>query len=94
LRGKKNAGSTGAGVSIFNESQLLAFSDGDGGRGAGFYAAFTAQALIDIGHLGFAVFHFQNPCRTDVNAFFVAGAFVGINLYIPGHSGSPPKIIA
>jgi hypothetical protein len=66
-------------------NERLGFGDGDGARGANLDAALTAQALFLIDGDRFAFLHFENAYRTNIDAFFIPGALVGVDFDSPGH---------
>jgi hypothetical protein len=62
----------------------------DGLRGADLHAGLAAQTFIDIRHVGLIALHLQDACGADIDAFFIAGAFVHINFHFPSHLAFPP----
>jgi hypothetical protein len=82
---KKNAGLKPGRRFQLKAMRALGFGDGDGARGANLDAALTAQALILIDGDRFAVLHLENAHRTNIDAFFIPGALVGVDFHSPGH---------
>jgi hypothetical protein len=68
-----------------NCSKSLEFSDRDGAGRADLDAGLTAQALIFVHHSRLVTLHFQDADGANVNAFFVAGAFICINFDTKTH---------
>jgi hypothetical protein len=66
-------------------AQRLDLFDGNGVFFANLNAALASEALFSVDGHGFAVLHFENFNRTDIHAFFTAGAFFFIDSRIKGH---------
>jgi hypothetical protein len=64
---------------------MLYFGYRNRSRGTGLNAAFAAQALVFGYHYGFAVLHLKGAGGTDVDTFFIAGAFIHIHFNPPSH---------
>jgi hypothetical protein len=52
---------------------------------ANFYTTFAAQAFVFIDDHGFVVLHLKDARGTNVDAFLVAGALIGIHFHPPSH---------
>jgi hypothetical protein len=81
----KNPGLLEAGIRFLRKKLWLSFSHRDGPRRADLYAALTAQALVLGYHDCFFILHFKDAGRTNVDAFFVTGAFVDVHFHTPRH---------
>jgi hypothetical protein len=66
-------------------SKSLDFSDRDGAGRADLNAGLTAEALIFVYRNGFAFLHLKDAGGANVNAFFIAGAFICINFDTKSH---------
>jgi hypothetical protein len=80
-------------VSLSDKIPGLNLGNGDGAFGTHFNASLASEAFVDVHGVGFAVHHFQNTCRTGVDAFLIAGAFVFVDIYLPHNETSIQKII-
>jgi hypothetical protein len=65
--------------------KILGFSNRDGSGRADLNAALAAQALILIRHTRLVILHLKDAYGTNVDAFFVPGAFVGIHFDTKTH---------
>jgi hypothetical protein len=64
---------------------LSDFFNGDGVRRAYFHTGVATQAFFSVHGNGFAALQFVHFNGTDINAFPVAAAFVGVHDNIPAH---------
>jgi hypothetical protein len=67
------------------EKPILGFGDCDGAGWADLDAALTAQALILIRHTRLVTSHLKDADGANIDALFVPGAFIGINLNPKSH---------
>jgi hypothetical protein len=65
---------------------LSQFGYGNGPFRANFDTGFTAQALIHVHRVGFAVNHCKDLGRAGVYTFFIAIAFVFVHINLPHNS--------
>jgi hypothetical protein len=59
--------------------KILSFGNRDSAGRADFDAALATQALIFVRHTRLVILHLKDAYGTNVDAFFVPGAFVGIH---------------